>query len=71
MAEPRHIIAIDQGTTSTRALLFDDCAVPIAVTQVEYPQYHPHPGWVEQDPEDIWRDTVAMVRALLEKTGCG
>ena len=69
MAEPRHIIAIDQGTTSTRALLFDDRAAPVAVTQVEYPQYHPHPGWVEQDPEDIWRDTVAMVRALLEKAG--
>jgi glycerol kinase len=69
MADQGHIIAIDQGTTSTRALLFDDRAAPVAVTQVEYPQYHPHPGWVEQDPEYIWRDTLAMVRALLEKTG--
>jgi glycerol kinase len=69
MAEPRHIIAIDQGTTSTRALLFDDRAAPVAVTQVEYPQYHPHSGWVEQDAEDIWRDTVAMVRAVIANAG--
>ncbi len=69
MVKPRHIIAIDQGTTSTRALLFDEQAVPVAVTQVEYPQYHPRSGWVEQDPEDIWRDTVAIVRALLKKAG--
>jgi glycerol kinase len=65
MADPRHIIAIDQGTTSTRALIFDEHAAPVAVTQIEYPQYHPHPGWVEQDAENIWRDTVAMVRAVL------
>ena len=69
MAEPRYVIAIDQGTTSTRAVLFDQSAAPIAVAQTEYPQYHPQPGWVEQDPEDIWRDTVAMVRAILAQTG--
>lgn len=69
MAEPRHIIAIDQGTTSTRALLFDDQASPIATAQTEYRQYYPEPGWVEHDPEDIWRDTVAMVRDVMAKVG--
>jgi glycerol kinase len=65
MAEPRHIVAIDQGTTSTRALLFDAKLRPIATAQTEYRQYYPQPGWVEQDPEDIWHDTVAMVRAVI------
>lgn len=69
MAEPRHIVAIDQGTTSTRALLFDDQARPIATAQTEYRQYYPQPGWVEQDPEDIWRDTVAMVREVIASAG--
>jgi len=69
MARPRHIIAIDQGTTSTRALLFDDRACAIGTAQTEYRQYYPHPGWVEQDPEDIWRDTVATVRELITKAG--
>ena len=69
MARPRHIIAIDQGTTSTRALLFDDRAYAIGTAQTEYRQYYPHPGWVEQDPEDIWRDTVATVRELITKAG--
>ena len=69
MTAKRYVIAIDQGTTSTRALLFDERAAPVAVTQVEYPQYHPQPGWVEQDAEDIWRDTVAMVRGVIAKAG--
>jgi len=69
MAERRHVIAIDQGTTSTRALLFDERAMPVALAQVEYPQHHPHSGWVEHDPEDIWRDTVAMAREVLTKAG--
>ena len=67
MANPRHVVAIDQGTTSTRALLFDDKALPVVVAQIEYPQHHPHSGWVEHDPEDIWRDTVAMVREVIAK----
>ena len=60
------IIAIDQGTTSTRAIAFDADARPIATAQKEYRQYYPHPGWVEQDPEDIWRDTVETVSAVID-----
>ena len=69
MTKPRHIVAIDQGTTSTRALLFDDKARAIGTAQTEYQQYYPYPGWVEQDPEDIWRDTLTVVREVIAKAG--
>ncbi|MBV8791370.1 MAG: glycerol kinase, partial [Pseudolabrys sp.] len=50
-----YILAIDQGTTSSRAMLFRaDCTVA-AVAQQEFPQHFPRSGWVEHDPEDIWR----------------
>ncbi len=58
---PDHVLAIDQGTTSTRAVLFDRHANAVAVAQRELPQHYPQPGWVEHDPEDIWRDTLAVV----------
>ncbi|WP_395623141.1 glycerol kinase GlpK [Sphingomonas daechungensis] len=60
-----HILAIDQGTTSTRAILFDAAARPVAVSQRELPQHYPEPGWVEHDPEEIWRDTLAVAREVL------
>jgi glycerol kinase len=58
-------LAIDQGTTSTRAILFDVHAEPVASAQRELPQHYPQPGWVEHDPEDIWRDTLAVARDAL------
>ena len=61
-----HILAIDQGTTSTRAILFDRQASAVAVAQRELRQHYPQPGWVEHDPEDIWRDTQAVVRDVLD-----
>lgn len=61
----RHILAIDQGTTSSRAILFDDDSNPLTSFTQEFPQYYPEDGWVEHDPEDIWRDTVASVKAVL------
>jgi len=61
----RHILAIDQGTTSTRAIVFDDQARPLATAQRELPQIFPKPGWVEHDPEEIWRATVAVCREAL------
>lgn len=64
-----HIIAIDQGTTSTRAIVFDDSAQPVASAQVELMQHYPAPGWVEHDAEDIWRDTLATVRDALAGAG--
>jgi glycerol kinase len=62
----RTILAIDQGTTSTRAMLFDRGGRPRARAQVELAQHFPRSGWVEHDPEDIWRDTVAVTRAAIE-----
>ncbi len=69
MARPDHILAIDQGTTSTRAILFDSNARPIAIAQRELEQHYPQPGWVEHDPEDIWRDALAVSREVLSSVG--
>lgn len=69
MAEPHYILAIDQGTTSTRAILFDAEARAVATAQAEFAQHYPQDGWVEHDVEDIWRDTVATARNALAKAG--
>jgi glycerol kinase len=61
------LIAIDQGTTSTRAIVFDAALTPLASAQIELPQIYPEPGWVEHDPEEIWAATVATVRDALAK----
>jgi len=62
-----YVIAIDQGTTSSRAILFDGGSQVIAVGQREFPQHFPDSGWVEHDPEDIWNTTVATVREVMSK----
>ena len=59
------ILAIDQGTTSTRAILFDERLGVVATAQRELAQIYPAHGWVEHDPEAIWADTVAVCRAVL------
>lgn len=64
-----HLIAIDQGTTSTRAIVFDDKLAPVATAQQELPQIYPQPGWVEHDAEAIWADVVATVRGAMAKAG--
>ena len=66
---PGRILVIDQGTTSTRAIIFDETAQPIAVAQRELPQIFPQPGHVEHDPEEIWRATLAVMRGALAKAG--
>ena len=60
-----HILAIDQGTTSTRAILFDSEARPVRVAQRELEQHYPAPGHVEHEPEQIWADTLAVAREAL------
>jgi len=60
-----HIIAIDQGTTSSRAMLFDEACHPGATAQRELAQIYPRPGWVEHDAEEIWRDTLGTLRDVL------
>src|SRR5262245_651939 len=64
-----HLIAIDQGTTSTRSIVFDGNLAPVAVAQQELRQIYPRPGWVEHDPEAIWNDVVATVRGAMAKAG--
>jgi glycerol kinase len=64
-----HIIAIDQGTTSTRAIVFDAALTPVASAQQELRQIYPQPGWVEHDPEEIWSGVVVTVRDALAKAG--
>ncbi len=59
------LLALDQGTTSTRAILFDSDGTARASAQVELPQIFPQPGWVEHDPEEIWRATVSVMRRAL------
>ena len=66
-----HVLAIDQGTTSTRAILFDSAARPVASGQRELSQHYPESGWVEHDPEDIWRDTLATAREAIATSGVG
>ena len=61
----KYILAIDQGTTSTRAIVFDSSGRPVASAQKELPQIFPKPGWVEHDPEEIWRATVEVCRGAL------
>ncbi len=62
----QHVVAIDQGTTSTRAIVFDGQFRPLAIGQREFAQYFPGSGWVEHDPEDIWDTTLATVREAME-----
>ena len=61
------LIAIDQGTTSSRAIAFDLDGGIVAVSQQEITQHYPQPGWVEHDPEEIWTTTVATLRDVLER----
>ncbi|MGB2894246.1 MAG: glycerol kinase GlpK, partial [Albidovulum sp.] len=62
-----HVLAIDQGTTSSRAILFDKAMRVTAVAQEEFPQHFPASGWVEHDPSDLWSSVAATTRAVIEK----
>ena len=64
-----YIIALDQGTTSSRAIIFDHQQTIVDVRQNETRQYFPHPGWVEQDPQDIWATTFGVLQETLAATG--
>ena len=64
-----HILAIDQGTTSSRAIVFDTDLSPIASAQEEFEQHFPKSGWVEHDPENLWATTAATCRAVIERAG--
>ncbi|MCH7943282.1 MAG: glycerol kinase GlpK [Proteobacteria bacterium] len=69
MSEQPYILAIDQGTTSSRAILFDRAGRPVAVDQREFTQHYPGDGWVEHDPEEIWQTTVTVIKGALAAAG--
>ncbi|MBL8530791.1 MAG: glycerol kinase GlpK [Hyphomonadaceae bacterium] len=69
MSDPTHILAIDQGTTSTRAIVFDQEFAPVARAQVELTQHYPQPGWVEHDAEEIWAATLQVCREAMAEIG--
>ncbi len=64
----RYVLALDQGTSSSRAVIVDVAGTIVAVAQRELPQIYPRPGWVEQDPEAIWSSQMSAIRAVLEQT---
>ncbi len=66
-----YVLAIDQGTTSTRAILFDQNLTVVATAQEEFEQHFPASGWVEHDPADLWSTTAATCRSAIEKAGMG
>ena len=69
MTDDPLILAIDHGTTSSRAMVFDSDGVPRVSAQKEFTQIYPADGWVEHDPEEIWSSTVRVCREVLEKAG--
>ncbi|GBR53992.1 glycerol kinase [Acetobacter pomorum] len=69
MSKQDCVLAIDQGTTSTRSIVFDRNAQELAAAREEFPQHYPKAGWVEHCPEDIWNDVISTARAALEKSG--
>jgi glycerol kinase len=64
-----YVLAIDQGTTSSRAIVFDGAMKPVGTGQQEFTQHFPASGWVEHDPEEIWASVVATVKTALKKAG--
>ncbi|HLJ82405.1 MAG TPA: glycerol kinase GlpK [Ktedonobacterales bacterium] len=66
---PGYILALDQGTTSSRAILFDVHGAPVAVAQREFPQLFPAPGLVEHNPEDIWTTQLGTAQDVLRQAG--
>lgn len=62
-----HLLALDQGTTSSRAILFDESGNVVAVAQKEFSQIFPKPGWVEHDPREIWASQIGVAAAVLKK----
>ncbi|MDX1688762.1 MAG: glycerol kinase GlpK [Candidatus Promineifilaceae bacterium] len=65
----KYVAAIDQGTTSTRTMIFNHSGEPVAVHQMEHEQIYPKPGWVEHDPMEIWNRTRDTVREAMRKAG--
>ena len=65
----KYVMALDQGTTSSRTILFDRSGKIVSVAQREFPQYYPQPGWVEHDPMEIWSSTYATATEAMAQVG--
>ena len=65
----RYLIALDQGTTSSRAIVFTERGEIVASHAVEFPQHYPHPGWVEHDPEDILQSQIQALQEAVKLSG--
>ena len=65
----KYILSLDQGTTSSRAILFNESGEMMSSAQKEFKQYYPKPGWVEHDPAEIWNTQLEVARAAIEKSG--
>ncbi len=65
----QYLLAIDQGTSSSRAVVYDGSARPLKSAQQEFPQHYPQPGWVEHDPEAIWASVTSVTRQALADAG--
>src|SRR5271167_1031496 len=66
---PDYLLAIDQGTTSTRSIVFDRAFRPMSVARQDLPQHFPSDGWVEHDPRDILNAVIATAREALDRAG--
>ena len=64
-----YIMALDQGTTSSRCILFDHSGKICSIAQKEFPQYFPQPGWVEHDPMEIWSSQFAVAMEAMAQIG--
>ncbi|MCM2305873.1 MAG: glycerol kinase GlpK [Sulfuritalea sp.] len=71
MNRPRFLLALDQGTSSSRSIVFDTRGRIVSVAQKEFRQIFPQPGWVEHDPQEIWASQLATAREALAKAGIG
>ena len=69
MSKPRYVLALDQGTTSSRAIVFNRAGEAVSVAQKEFPQIYPQPGWVEHDPLEIWASQNATAIEAISKAG--
>ena len=69
MMNKRYLVALDQGTTSSRAVVFTLEGHMVSAAAQEFPQHYPHPGWVEHDPADILSTQIEALRTILRQTG--
>ncbi|MET4756693.1 glycerol kinase [Endozoicomonas sp. NE40] len=67
--EKKYVVSLDQGTTSSRAIIFNHDGDIVGTSQREFTQYYPQPGWVEHDPMEIWATQSSVLTEVLAKTG--